>query len=60
MWVVEHPDVVEVVEVRIYVKSGWMKRFCDFSLPAFLDNNGSITNFVGFPIPLVALSAHIE
>ena len=22
--------------------------------------NGSITNFVGFPIPLVALSAHIE
>ena len=21
---------------------------------------GSITNFVGFPIPLVALSAHIE
>ena len=37
--VVEHPDVVEVVVVRIYVKSGWMKRFCDFSLPAFLDNN---------------------
>ena len=23
-------------------------------------NFGSITNFVGFPIPLVALSAHIE
>ena len=23
-------------------------------------NIGSITNFVGFPIPLVALSAHIE
>ena len=23
-------------------------------------NSGSITNFVGFPIPLVALSAHIE
>lgn len=23
-------------------------------------NDGSITNFVGFPIPLVALSAHIE
>lgn len=23
-------------------------------------NVGSITNFVGFPIPLVALSAHIE
>ena len=23
-------------------------------------NKGSITNFVGFPIPLVALSAHIE
>ena len=39
MWVVEHPDVVEVVVVRIYVKSGWMNRFCDFSLPAFLDNN---------------------
>ena len=35
MWVVEHPDVVEVVEVRAQVKSGWMKRFCDFSLPAF-------------------------
>ena len=26
----------------------------------FGKNNGSITNFVGFPIPLVALSAHIE
>lgn len=26
----------------------------------FLKNFGSITNFVGFPIPLVALSAHIE
>ncbi len=26
----------------------------------FVKNNGSITNFVGFPIPLVALSAHIE
>ncbi len=24
------------------------------------NNFGSITNFVGFPIPLVALSAHIE
>ena len=35
MWVVEHPDVVEVVVVRLQVKSGWMKRFCDFSLPAF-------------------------
>ena len=32
MWVVEHPDVVEVVEVRVQVKRGWMKRFCDFSL----------------------------
>ena len=30
MWVVEHPDVVEVVEVRVQVKRGWMKRFCDF------------------------------
>ena len=30
MWVVEHPNVVEVVVVRIQVKSGWMKRFCDF------------------------------
>ena len=35
MWVVEHPDVVELVVVRVQVKSGWMKRFCDFSLPAF-------------------------
>ena len=26
----------------------------------FLKKVGSITNFVGFPIPLVALSAHIE
>ena len=39
MWVVEHPDVVEVVVVRVQVKSGWMKMFCDFSLPAFFDNN---------------------
>ena len=30
MWVVEHPDVVEVVEVRVQVKSGWIKRICDF------------------------------
>ena len=37
-WVVEHPDVVEVVVVRVQVKSGWMKRFCDFSLPAFYKN----------------------
>ena len=36
MWVVEHPDVVETVVVRAQVKSGWMKRFCDFSSPAFL------------------------
>ena len=36
MWVVEHPDVVEVVVVRVQVKSGWMKRVCDFLLPAFL------------------------
>ena len=36
MWVVEHPDVVEVVVVRVQVKSRWMKRFCDFSLSAFL------------------------
>ena len=35
MWVVEHPDVVEAVVVRVQVKSGWVKRFCDFSLPAF-------------------------
>lgn len=35
MWVVEHPDVVEVVEVRVQVKSGWMKMFCDFLSPAF-------------------------
>ena len=39
MSVVKHPDVVEVVVVRVQVKSGWMKRFCDFSLPAFFDNN---------------------
>ena len=30
MWAVEHPDVVETVVVRVQVKSGWMKRFCDF------------------------------
>ena len=36
MWVVEHPDVVETVVVRVWVKSGWMKRVCDFLLPAFL------------------------
>ena len=35
MWVVEHPDVVEAIVVRAYVKSGWMKRVCDFSSPAF-------------------------
>ena len=35
MWVVEHPDVVEVVVVRVQVKSRWMKRFCDFLSPAF-------------------------
>ena len=29
-WVVEHPDVVEVVVAGEQVKSGWMKRFCDF------------------------------
>ena len=34
MWVVEHPDVVEVV--RVQVKSRCMKRFCDFLSPAFL------------------------
>ena len=32
----EHRDVVEVVVVRIYGKSRWMKMFCNFSLPAFL------------------------
>ena len=30
------------------------------SYQADYKNFGSITNFVGFPIPLVALSAHIE
>ena len=30
VWVVEHPDVVEVEVVKVQVKSGWMKRFCDF------------------------------
>lgn len=35
MSVVEHPDVVEVVVVGVQVKSGWMKRFCNFSLPLF-------------------------
>ena len=39
MSVVEYPDVVEVVVLRVQVKSGWMKMFCDFSLPAFFDNN---------------------
>ena len=39
MWVVEHPDVVEAVVVRVQVRSGWMKRFCDFSSPAFLLKN---------------------
>lgn len=42
--------------------------FCSFGIYQFLvgkptilsKNLGSITNFVGFPIPLVALSAHIE
>ena len=38
-WVVEHPDVVDVVVAGEQVKSGWMKRFCDFLLPAFLNNN---------------------
>ena len=33
VWMVEYPDVVEVV--RVQVKSGWMKRFCDFLSPAF-------------------------
>ena len=37
MWVVEHPDVVEAVGVKVQVKSGWMKRFCDFLSP-FFDN----------------------
>ena len=36
MLLVEHLDVVEVVVVRVYGKSRWMKRFCDFLLPAFL------------------------
>jgi len=36
IWAVEHPDVVEVV--RVYGKSRWMKRFCDFSLLAFYKN----------------------
>lgn len=35
-WVVEHPDVVDVVVVRVQVKSRCMKRFCDFLSPAFL------------------------
>ena len=38
MSVVEYPDVVEVVVLRVQVKSGWMKRFCDFSSPAFYKN----------------------
>ncbi len=33
--------------------------FRKHSIP-FRIKRGSITNFVGFPIPLVALSAHIE
>ena len=27
--VVEHPDVVEAVVMRVQMKSEWMKRFCD-------------------------------
>ena len=38
-WVVEHPDVVDAVVVGEQVKSGWMKKFCDFLSPAFLNNN---------------------
>ena len=34
-WMVEHPDVVDEVVVREQMKSGWMKRFCDFLSPAF-------------------------
>ena len=34
-WVVEHPDAVDMVVAGEQVKSGWMKRFCDFLLPAF-------------------------
>ena len=31
-----------------------------YEISNFCSKEGSITNFVGFPIPLVALSAHIE
>ena len=34
--------------------------FTETDLKIIRNNIGSITNFVGFPIPLVALSAHIE
>ena len=61
-------DIYEKL-VKGYTEKQW-GRDCK-ELPAFIikrlpvrltfDNNyGSITNFVGFPIPLVALSAHIE
>ena len=30
MWVVEHPDVVETVAGRVWVKNRWMEQFCDF------------------------------
>lgn len=33
---------------------------CESVKLSVLEKIGSITNFVGFPIPLVALSAHIE
>ncbi|SCG90879.1 Uncharacterised protein [uncultured Eubacterium sp.] len=48
-------DIVALLEVLvkeiIAAEEKFLKNPKDF---------GSITNFVGFPIPLVALSAHIE
>ena len=66
LYIEKHPEAVICGEVQQYQAT-------EYSLSAYLKHvclivgseqipikNGSITNFVGFPIPLVALSAHIE
>ena len=50
--------VIDVPEQKEYVISIANNRYK--IKPIFSIYVGSITNFVGFPIPLVALSAHIE
>ena len=42
-----------------FLNGNWKFRFYE-SIYDLQEKFGSITNFVGFPIPLVALSAHIE